>query len=94
MLRRLMEKRVPIARLAGTIAVFTYLLLGGPLPGPIGERHGSYLAALFGAVLSIDDIGTLAFRSSLVFLLACTGSWLLLVFLQRGQQTSSKAAGD
>ena len=94
MLKKLIERQVPVMVFAGTGAVVGYLLLGGPLPGPVGERYGNYLGALFGAVLSVGDVGTLMLRSGIIFLLAFSGSWLLLTLLQRRQRSTAIASSE
>ena len=94
MLKKLLESKTPVMALAGTGAVFSYLLLGGPLPGPVGERYGNYLGALFGAVLSTADLRTLMLRSGLIFLLAFSGGWLVLTLLERYGQSVSAATGE
>ena len=82
MIARLMEKRITTAVFVSTVAVFAYLGLGGPLPGPVGERHGTYLEALFCAVLSPQDLAALVVRSSLIFMLAFGLSWVLLALME------------
>lgn len=75
--------KMPLAVLLGTIAMVIYLFLGGPLPGPVGERYGSYLGALFHLMLGVDEVATLVFRSSLIFLLVFSVSWLGLTLRAR-----------
>lgn len=82
MTARLIEQRKSIMGFMGTVAVFGYLLLAGPLPGPVGEQYGNYLGALFGGFPSVDHLITLLFRSSLVFLLAFYGSWAVLAWFE------------
>lgn len=94
MTTRLLKNKIPMMVVAGTAAVFAYLLLGGPLPGPVGEQYGTYLGALFGAVPSAHDVRTLVFRSTLIFLAAFSLSWLALTWLEPRRQVASAGSGD
>jgi hypothetical protein len=78
-----LQNNVFLAFFLATVAVFAYLLLGGPVPGPVGEQYHTYLGALFGCMPSKDVVLTLAYRASLIFLLVFSVSWLLLNTGQR-----------
>ena len=82
MASRLVEQRKSIRGFVATVAVFGYLLLAGPLPGPMGEQYGNYLGALFGGFPSVDHAVTLLVRSSLIFLLGFYGSWAVLAWFE------------
>ena len=94
MLSRLVEREGRVMVFVGTVTVFAYLLLGGPLPGPVGEQYGTYLGALFRTVPSATDLMALMFRSSLIFLLGFSGSWLVLELLRRRQPSSCTFSRD
>ena len=78
MWRKLIRMRMQTAVLIGMLVVLGYLALGGPLPGPVGERYRSYLGALFHLVVSANIAATLMLRSALIFGAAFGVSWLLL----------------
>jgi hypothetical protein len=71
-------RHTPIAFFIGTLLIFVYLLIAAPIGGPPDALGANMFSTLFRYGLNADTIATIALRSTLVFLLGFSITWLLL----------------